>query len=133
MTPEGLSAVLQGGRSRRMKYYQRRSNSFTEGQLQALVRSFPEGQPGISVSHSVVMDSLTSVLPPEEAERLFVQAWRKGVVSKQGDNIVIPIPSMHAWMEQCYRHRKLGRDDNGRGGRRDTERPKRPQGPYLER
>lgn len=103
MTLDGLTLVLESGRERCRKYYRRRTQGFSSRQLRALVRSFPSGQPGAQVTDDAIMKSLEAAMSQQgEAERLFDRAMEKGVLSQHDDQIVIPIPSMHAWLERKY-------------------------------
>lgn len=103
ITPDGLEYVLHGGRERRNAYYLGRTDSFNEIELQALIRSFPEGDIGSTITYRDIMAALQEAFSVQEAERLYWRARDKGVLSKHGRGYVIPIPSMHAWLERRYR------------------------------
>ena len=124
MTSHGLAHVLQVGREKRTQYYLQRTRVFSSKQLRALVRAFPAGQPGALTSDDAIMASLTASFPQHgEAERLFDRAVAKGVIMKQGGEYVIPIPSMHTWLENTYGGHQLATDTPTLGGWLDHERP----------
>lgn len=130
MTPEGLADVLQAGDHERKSYYRLRTDAFNELELRALMQPFPVGRAGGSTSYPEIMESLKGAFSPQEADRLYWLALEKGVLSKHGNDYVIPIPSMHAWMEKHYRNRGVARDGNVRSGRSQR---KRTNGLGLER
>ena len=95
-----------------------------------MLEPFPVGEPGSATSDLEIMESLKGVFSPQEADRLFWLALEKGVLSKHGDDYVIPIPSMHAWMDGRYRRPELAKDA---AVRRARSQRKRRNGPELGR
>ena len=111
MSPKGLQQVLAAGRADCTEYYLQRTGAFRSKQLRALVRGLPGGQPVTHASDDDILASLTTAFPQQgEAERLFDRALEKGVLSRQGTQYVIPIPSMHTWLEREYGSHQLAQD-----------------------
>ena len=109
MTPQGLAHVLQAGWKNRESFYITRTNVFNPEQLRALVRPFAAEQSGTTRSYGAIMESLSAVVPHEEVESLFNEALRKGVIGRHGTEYVIPIPSIHAWVQRKYGIPQLAR------------------------
>lgn len=103
MGAETFQQVLAAGRQGCTDYYLERTRGFNEVELEALVGAFPAGQPGSTASYRTITASLSVAFPQQDAAgHLFNRAVEKGVLSKQGTQYVIPIPSMHTWLEKEY-------------------------------
>lgn len=109
MSSQRLQRVLASGREGCTEYYLERTDDFNAVELAALVGAFPSGQPGATTSYQTIMASLAAAFPARPsahqqdiAARLFDRALEKGVLSKQGSQYVIPIPSMHSWLEREF-------------------------------
>lgn len=117
MTSPRLQQVLAGGREGCTEYYLERTGAFNADELEALVRGFPAGQPGTTTSYKTILASLTTAFPRQgDPERLFDRALEKGVLSRQGSQYVIPIPSMHTWLEREYGSHQVAKESPILGG-----------------
>ncbi|MCY3613900.1 MAG: hypothetical protein OXH03_02265, partial [Bacteroidetes bacterium] len=101
MTSSGLSAALQAGREARKMYYKQRADEFFGDEIQCLVSALPENPSGSPASRIDIMSALTKAYDLE-AKDLFDRFIRKGILEKSGVGLVVPIPSMHAWLKDVY-------------------------------
>ena len=100
MTTDGLSTVLEAGRSARLAYYKERSYGFPEEERQSLIKAFSDASIGESMTRSEIVFSLTQDFGPDKAQELFYQALDKGLLDEHDGRYVIPIPSMHTWLKE---------------------------------
>jgi len=102
MTPDGLNAVLELGRSRRIQYYEQRTDEFYADQLQCLIESIPDTLSGIDADMQDIMSALINKYGKKEAKSLFDSFIEKGILEKSKDGLFIPIPSLHSWLVDEY-------------------------------
>ncbi len=102
MVTEGLESVLESGRVGRRQYYRQRVDDFFGDELQCLARSLPDSPSHPPVSRTAIMSSLTKKYGDIEAKQLFDSFVQKGILKKKGVGLVVPIPSMHAWLVSNY-------------------------------
>ena len=102
MTTEGLKTVLDAGRELRSEYYERRAHNFDEEQRHCFARPLAHVALGESTTRSAIMESLEQDYSPDEAEKLFRRALRRGILDMRRGRYAVPIPSMHDWLVSNY-------------------------------
>ena len=107
MESDQLNAVLEAGRESRTEYYKERVDGFFGDEIQCLVNSIPDNPSGPPASRIDIMSSLTKKYGDRETKDLFDRFIRKGILEKSGAGLVVPIPSMHAWMKDEYSREKI--------------------------
>ena len=106
MTASGLSATLQAGREARKVYYKQQVDKFYGDEIQCLMSALPDKPAGPPASRIDIMSALTKTYNLE-AKALFDRFIRKGILEKSGVGLVVPIPSMHAWMKDVYGRERI--------------------------
>ena len=102
MTPEKLSAVLEAGRGKRIKFYETRARGLLKKERQCIARAVANVETDGKIDKDMVIASLRDVFSEDKAEEVFVFALRKGIFDLQGDSYVMPIPSMRDWFMDNY-------------------------------
>ena len=102
MTPDGLKAVLELGRSGRIQYYEQRTDEFYADQLQCLIESIPDAFSGIDADMQDIMSALINKYGKKEAKNLFDSFIEKGILEKNKDGLFIVTPSLHSWLVDEY-------------------------------
>ena len=101
MTPGGLSTTLHAGREARKVYYKQRVDKFFGDEIQCLVSALPDNPSGPPASRTDIMSALAKTYDLE-AKALFDRFTSQGILEKSGVGLVVPIPSMHAWLKDEY-------------------------------
>ena len=107
MTPEGLRAVLEAQREERKVYYKQRVDDFRVDQLRSLARTIaavPQGEPA---EYRDIVSSLARDYGDDGAETLFKSLEEEGLLARSGMGYAVPIPSMHAWLNDEYVREKI--------------------------
>jgi hypothetical protein len=107
MTAEGLTAVLNAGRSGRTAYYEQRARGFDEEYRQSFAKLFVDIPLGGSITGSAIRSPLTQEYGLDEAKMLFRRAVEKGIIDERSGRYVIPIPSMHDWLVSNYARERI--------------------------
>ena len=102
MTPEKLSAVLEAGRGKRIKFYETRARGLLKKERQCIARAVANVEADGKINKDTVIASLRDVFSEDKAEEVFVFALRKGIFDLQGNSYVMPIPSMRDWFMDNY-------------------------------
>ncbi len=98
MTMEGLDAVIEAGREKRIRFYKDRARGIPEEHLHCIARVLTHVDPGNSVARRDIMASLKLDYDHNTAARLFLRAVYKGILDERDNRYVVPIPSMHNWL-----------------------------------
>ncbi len=102
MTPQGLQAVLEAGRSQRIKFYEIRAKELDEDHRAAIAEAFANTRKDQTQTRKAIMDPLVKAVGKPEADTVFKRALRKGILDHRNERYAIPIPSMCAWFIDNY-------------------------------
>lgn len=102
MTAEGLNAVLRKGMANREAYYMERTNSFITEQLRGLSQAVAVSPNGMEVSYTTIIEILSKHFDIEEANQIFDNALKKGLIARFRKGYAVPSPSMKSWLMSEY-------------------------------
>ena len=102
MTPQGLQAVLEVGRMKRMKFYKSRAEGLDEDHRMAIARAFAGAREDQAQTRKAIMASLLQDAGNQEASDIFKLALQNGVFDNRNGCYAIPIPSMFDWFIDNY-------------------------------
>ncbi|MCY4205711.1 MAG: ATP-binding protein [Bacteroidetes bacterium] len=102
MTLERLDVALEAGREGRKGYYKQRTDDFRGDQLHCLARCIPKSPREKPAGYRDIMSSLKKEYDKIEAQELFSDFEKKGILEKSGMGYAVPIPSMHTWLKDTY-------------------------------
>ena len=102
MTTDGLNAVLNVGREGRNAYYEQRMNGFSRKQRRSLAILIVNIPSEDGLDEEDIKADLSQEYGKTEADKMFHDALRKGVLDERSGCYVVPIPSMHTWLKEEY-------------------------------
>ena len=102
MTPQGLQAMLEVGKMKRIKFYESRAKGLDEDHRAAIAEAFANVREDQTQTRKAIMEPLVKAVGKEQADTVFKRALRKGVLDHRNGRYAIPIPSMRRWFIDNY-------------------------------
>ena len=102
MTTDGLNVVLYVGREGRNAYYEQRMKGFSRKQRRSLANLIVNIPSEDGLDEEDIKASLSQEYGKTEADKMFHDALRKGLLDEHSGCYVVPIPSMLTWLKKEY-------------------------------
>lgn len=102
MTEEGLSTVLETGRTKRTEYYKQRMRGLGGKQRHSFANLFANVSHGDGLDGEDIISYLSQTHGAENAQEISLRAVEKGVISSRDAYYHMPIPSMQNWLVSKY-------------------------------